>query len=309
MPGVATRAVTGDVTRVELDHPADLRRTLALVGHGRTDPTIRSAADGIWRATRTPDGPGTIRLAVEPDGRTVSVHTWGPGSAWLRARAPAMCGALDSLDGFEPWRHPVVAKLAHRMPGMRLCRTERVLDALVPAILEQKVPGREARRAWAGLVRGFGEAAPGPVDLLVAPTPSRLRTITIATWHRLGVERKRAETIRRVATVAHRLETATDRVELARRMLAVPGVGPWTAAEVAVVALGDPDAVSVGDYHLPHAVAWTLAGEPRGDDQRMLELLAPFAGHRGRVVRLIEAGGTMAPRYGPRLPLRRIQAH
>jgi 3-methyladenine DNA glycosylase/8-oxoguanine DNA glycosylase len=298
-------------TRIELEHPADLRRTLALVGHGRADPTISYGSDGIWRATRTPDGPATIHLAVERDGRTLNAHTWGPGASWLLERAPAMCGALDSLDGFEPARHPAVARLAHRMPGMRLCRTERVLDALVPAILEQKVTGREARRAWARLVRRFGEPAPGPVErhLFVAPSPSRLRTITSATWHRLGVERKRAETVHRVATVAHRLEETSDGAELRRRLLTVPGVGPWTAAEVAIVALGDPDAVSVGDYHLPHAVTWTLAGEPRGDDARMLELLAPFAGHRGRVVRLIEAGGGMAPRRGPRMPLRQIQTH
>jgi 3-methyladenine DNA glycosylase/8-oxoguanine DNA glycosylase len=295
--------------RIELAHRADLWRTLALVGHGRSDPTIHYATDGIWRATRTPDGPGTIHLAVESGGCSVTAQTWGPGGDWLLKRAPAMCGALDSLEGFEPARHPAVARLARRLPGMRLCRTERVLDALVPAILEQKVTGSEARRAWAGLVRGFGEPAPGPVDLLVAPAPARLRTITTATWHRLGVERKRAETIRRVATVAHRLEMTGDGGELRRRLLTIPGVGVWTAAEVAVVALGDPDAVSVGDYHLSHAVTWALAGEPRGDDARMLELLAPFAGHRGRVVRLIEAGGMLAPRRGPRMPLRRIQAH
>jgi len=299
----------GVVERIDLAHRADLRRTLALVGHGRSDPTICYASNGIWRATRTPDGPGTIHLVVEADGCSVSAQTWGPGSDWLLHRAPAMCGALDSLEGFEPGRHPAVERLARRMPGMRLCRTERVLDALVPAILEQKVTGRESRRAWAGLVRRFGEPAPGPVDLLIAPAPSRLRTITSATWHGLGVERKRAETIRRVATVAHRLEMTDDGAELRRRLLTIPGVGPWTSAEVAIVALGDPDAVSVGDFHLPHDVTWTLAGEPRGDDARMLELLAPFAGHRGRVVRLIEAGGMMAPRHGPRMPLRRIQLH
>jgi 3-methyladenine DNA glycosylase/8-oxoguanine DNA glycosylase len=180
---------------------------------------------------------------------------------------------------------------------------------LVPAIWEQKVDGKEARRSWTALVRAFGEPAPGPADLMVAPDASTLRSITSATWHRLGVERKRAETVRRAATVAHRLEEPTDSRELRRRLESVPGVGVWTSAEVAIVALGDADAVSVGDFHLPHAVAWTLAGEPRGDDARMLELLAPFAGHRGRVARLIEAGGMNAPRYGPRLPLRRIATH
>ena len=258
----------GVAARVELDHRADLRRTLALVGHGRTDPTIRYATDGVWRATRTPDGPGTIRLSVEPGGHVVGARTWGQGAAWLLERAPAMCGALDSLDGFEPSRHPAVAKLAHEMPGMRLCRTERVLDALVPAILEQKVTGREAVApgpAWCN-ASASARPGPGPIDLLVAPSTACLRTVTSSTWHRLGVERKRAETIRRVATVADRLEQSSDGGELRRRLLSIPGVGPWTAAEVAVVALGDPDAVSVGDYHLPHAVTWTLAGEPRGDD-------------------------------------------
>jgi endonuclease III len=296
-------------TRIELDHRADLRRTTYLIGHGRTDPTFRAAADGVWRATRTPDGPATIHLAVEGDGRAVDAETWGPGGTWLLERAPGMCGARDSLDGFEPGRHPAVERLAHRMPGVRLCRTDRVLDALVPAILEQKVTGREARRSWAGLVRRFGEPAPGPVDLLVAPPPAQLRTITSSTWHRLGVERKRAETIGRAATVAHRLEAAADPAELRARLLAIPGIGAWTAAEVSIVAHGDPDAVSVGDYHLPHAVTWTLAGEPRGSDDRMLELLEPFAGHRGRVVRLIESGGLGAPRRGPRMPLRRLELH
>ena len=89
----------------------------------------------------------------------------------------------------------------------------------------------------------------------------------------------------------------------------IAGVGRWTSAEVRRVALGDPDAVSVGDYHLPHAVAWALAGEARADDARMLELLEPFAGHRARVVRLIEVAAIGAPRRGPRMPLRAIARH
>ncbi|HEY2813153.1 MAG TPA: hypothetical protein VGJ03_06805 [Acidimicrobiales bacterium] len=295
---------------IELDHRVDLRRTMALVGHGRYDPTIRFAVDGVWRATITPDGPGTIHLAVDGDrGNRVRADAWGPGADWLLAAAPGMCGALDSLEGFEPSLHPAIERLAARLSGMRLCRTGRVLDALVPAILEQKVTGLEARRSWASVVRRFGERAPGPAGLLVAPEPAQLRTITSATWHGLGVERRRAETIRRAATVAAALEAASDAATLRQRLTGIPGIGPWTAAEVAIVALGDPDAVSVGDYHLPHAVTWTLAGEPRGDDARMLELLAPFAGHRGRVVRLIEAGGMTAPRRGPRMPLRHIAAH
>ena len=71
-------------------------------------------------------------------------------------------------------------------------------------------------------------------------------------------------------------------------------------------AFGDPDVVSVGDVHLPSTVSWALAGEPRATDERMLELLEPFRGQRGRVVRWIESAGIQAPRFGPRMPPRRI---
>jgi 3-methyladenine DNA glycosylase/8-oxoguanine DNA glycosylase len=284
-----------------------LAQNLRLLGHGGGDPTIRFAADGVWRATHTPDGPGTIHLPAN----TAPAEAWGPGADWLLARAPAMTGALDSLDGFDPSVHPVVARLARRMPTVRLPRTERVLDALVPAILEQKVTGREARQAWRGLVRLLDEPAPGPVPLLLTPSASRLVEVPSYVFHRLGVERRRAETIHRCARVAHRLEEATHlgTEVLDQRLRSIPGVGVWTSAEVRLVALGDADAVSVGDYHLPNAVAFALAGEPRGDDDRMLELLAPFVGHRGRVVRLIEGAGITAPRRGPRLRARHIARH
>jgi 3-methyladenine DNA glycosylase/8-oxoguanine DNA glycosylase len=122
----------------------------------------------------------------------------------------------------------------------------------------------------------------------------------------MGLERRRADTIRAVAAVAPRLEQirgmAVD--DASRRLQSVPGVGPWTAAETMRLALGDPDAVSVGDYNLPRQVCWVLAGERDGDDARMLELLAPYAGQRARVVLLIERSGLRparrAPRYAPR---------
>lgn len=283
-----------------------LRQTLGPVRHGGSDPTIRFAVDGVWRATQTPDGPGTIHL--RPDG---SSEAWGPGADWLLGRADALQGLDDDVAGFDPSGHPVIERLARRLPHVRLTRTDRVLDALVPAVLEQKVTGKEARRAWAGLVRLTGEPAPGPVPMRCTPTATRLLEVPTHVFHRLGVERKRAETIHRCAAAAHRLEEAAalGAVALDDRLRSIPGVGPWTSAEVRRVALGDADAVSVGDYHLPHMVAWTLAGEARSDDARMLELLAPFTGHRGRVVRLIELGGRAAPRRGPRMTLRDIARH
>jgi 3-methyladenine DNA glycosylase/8-oxoguanine DNA glycosylase len=127
-------------------------------------------------------------------------------------------------------------------------------------------------------------------------------------FHQCGVERRRADTVRVAATYAARLDDAVTlpRDDALARLTALPGVGVWTAAEVAQVALGDADAVSVGDYHLPNTVAWALAGEARADDNRMLELLEPFRPHRARVIRLLEAAGIAAPKFGPRMPLHPI---
>jgi 3-methyladenine DNA glycosylase/8-oxoguanine DNA glycosylase len=114
--------------------------------------------------------------------------------------------------------------------------------------------------------------------------------------------------IRRVARDASRLEGLVhESCDLAReRLAAYAGIGPWTTAEVLARAMGDPDAVSVGDYHLPNLVAWLLAGEARADDARMLALLEPWRGQRGRVIRLLEASGVGPPRFGPRMAPRSI---
>lgn len=176
---------------------------------------------------------------------------------------------------------------------------------LLRAVLEQKVTGKEAYQAYSAIVRKFGAPAPGPVPALwVPPDPADIAAAPYWVLHPFGVEQRRADTLRRAASVADRLERCADSVEATARLTALPGIGPWTAAEVVRVAYGDPDAVSVGDYHLPNMVAWALAGEPRADDARMLALLAPFAGHRGRVCTLLAAAGMGAPRRGPRMPLR-----
>jgi 3-methyladenine DNA glycosylase/8-oxoguanine DNA glycosylase len=290
--------------------PLDLRRTLRPLRRGASDPTIRVDPTGVWRATRTPDGPASLHLAPA-GGCEVRVRAWGPGAARALEAAPALIGATDDRAGFEPGRHPVVAELARRLPGLRIARTGAVLEALVPSVIEQKVTGIEARRSYCALVRRLGERAPGPAGdagLLVPPAAARLAVTPSYAFHPFGLERRRADTIRRAAAVAPALErlAGLPPADARRRLRALPGVGPWTAAEVALVALGDPDAVPLGDYHLPHQIAWALAGEARADDRRMLELLEPFAGHRGRVVRLVEAAGIAAPRFGPRSAPRSI---
>lgn len=272
---------------------------------GRADPTIRLGADGAWRAWRTHDGPATVQLRVV--GGAVEARAWGPGASCALDAAPDLVGAGDDEDGFVT-AHPVLAEVRRRLPGLRIGRTAAVVDAMIPTVLEQKVQGILAKRSYARLVRQLGEPAPGPAPLLLPPAPEWLASLPYHAFHPLGVERRRAETVRLVARHARRLEetVALPLADAHRRLRALPGVGPWTAAEVALYALGDADAVSVGDYHLPHHVAWALAGEPRGTDERMLELLEPYRGHRGRVLRLLVAGAPGPPRFGPRLPLRDI---
>ena len=287
---------------IALTAPIDLVATLAPIAHGRGDPTIRIAPDCIWRATRTPAGPATLRLRSDAGG--IAVAAWGPGAAVAVDGAPDLVGVHDEPGALVP-RHRLIGELARRFPGLRLPRTNRPFEALLPAICEQKVAGIEARAAFRGIIAAFGEDAPGPARLRLPPTPETLAAQPYFAFHRFGLERRRADLIRVAARLAPRLEGRSP-AEAYARMGAVPGIGPWTLAEVGRISFGDPDAVSVGDYHLPNLVAWALAREPRADDARMLELLEPYRGQRGRVQRLLEASGISAPRYGPRLAPQRI---
>jgi 3-methyladenine DNA glycosylase/8-oxoguanine DNA glycosylase len=294
------------VRAVPLSVPLDLRLTLGPLLRGRGDPTMRLDGDEAVRAWRTPVGPVTVAIAVRRD--RVDAEAWGAGATWALDQLPALLGLDDgAADAYVP-RHAGLARLAGRMRGLRIGRTGCVLDALVPAVLEQRVTRAESQAGLRGLARAHGESAPGPHRLRLLPDAATLRDLPTWAYHLLGIEERRALTLRRVADRADRLEETAYRPldEAYRRLASIDGVGPWTLAEVGARAFGDPDAVSVGDLHLPGTVSWALAGEPRATDERMLELLEPFRGQRGRVVRWIEAAGIRAPRFGPRMSPRRI---
>jgi 3-methyladenine DNA glycosylase/8-oxoguanine DNA glycosylase len=262
----------------------------------------------------TPDGPGTIRLAAKRYSDTetdVEARVWGPGADWLLGTVPDLLGDRDDWDSLDVSGSEVLTQVLRRHPGVRLCRTNLVLESLVPACLEQRVTGQEAFGAYRHLVHRFGERAPGPDDdaaprLWVAPGPEQLLRVPDWDWHRMGVDPRRYKAIRACATVANRLEECVEHdlsVDLdapLRRLRHVPGVGEWTAAETAVRALGHPDAVSVGDFHLKNHVGYVLTGAARSTDEEMVELLEPWKGQRARVVRLIELSGLGAPKFGPR---------
>ncbi len=295
-------------TRFRLPHPVDLALTLGPLRHGHGDPTIRITRTEVIRATLTPEGKASQRIVAH--GCDVEVEAWGPGARWLARAAPDLLAADEDRSGFQP-QDAIVHDLDRRMRGLRLGRSLAVIECLVPTILEQKVQGVAARASYRRLIHLHGEPAPGPVGLRLPPSPEVLANLPTHEWHPLGVERRRASIVRGACLRAKRLEeTASFEPSAAhRRLTALPGVGDWTAAIVLSIAQGDADAVPTGDFHLPNRVAWVLAGEPRADDERMLELLEPYRGQRGRVVRLIEAGGPAAPRSGPRLPLNPIERY
>ena len=293
--------------RFRIDNGANARLTMAPLWQGRSDPQMRFFDDSVVRAFWTTLGPASVEIRIS--GRDVVTRAWGPGADAALALAPGLVGSLDDATALVP-HHALVAELARTNPGLRLTRSGSVIDALVVSILGQKVTGEEARRSYRELLIRHGEPAPGPLGLRLPPPPEKLAHLPYWAFHPLGVERRRADTIRAAAAVAPQLERIRGlaRDEGRRRLLSLSGVGEWTAAETMRLALGDADAVSVGDYHLPHLVCWALAGEPRGSDERMLELLEPYRGQRARVALLLEQGGLHQPRRAPRMPLRSIAA-
>jgi 3-methyladenine DNA glycosylase/8-oxoguanine DNA glycosylase len=283
--------------------PVDLRRTISALRRGGGDPTTVLARDGLWRAMHTADGPATLHVvAPVTDGLTTSVtaEAWGPGAELALARVPALCGAEDHPETFVA-HHEVVAEAVRGRPGRRLPATGGLVEVLVPTIIEQKVTGDEARRAFRALCWRLGSEAPGPVRLRLQPHPDRLAELGYAAFHPLGIERKRADVILRVVRRADRIEALLDGdpADARRALEALPGLGPWTSGAATLIAFGDPDAVIVGDFWFPHLVENALTGRRRGSDAEMLAHLAPYVGHRARA-QLVLVGLGSIPRRAPR---------
>lgn len=266
--------------------------------HGRFDDA------GWWLCSRTPLGPATLHLRRSDAG--IHASAWGDGAEWILGRVPDLVGVHDDPRAFQP-DHSLLADLARRRPGIRFGATGLVFDALLVAILTQKVTGKEAYRSLGLLRRDFSDPAPGPKPMRLLPDPERLAGTPYWDLHRIGLEKRRADIVVGAARRFHEIQGLVDvpPAEAQRVLGRQRGIGPWTAAETVAVSHGDADALSVGDYHLKNLVAWHMRGSPRGTDEEMVATLEPFRPHRGRVIRLLETLGH-APAFGHRMPLRDI---
>ncbi|MDT5215172.1 MAG: hypothetical protein QOK18_3411 [Mycobacterium sp.] len=284
--------------------------TLSPLRRGPGDPCYQLVDGAIWKTTLMPSGPVTARITTSAR-NAVDCEAWGGGASEFVERLPAWLGAEDDATGFAP-TEPTIAAAHRNVPHLRLGRTSRVLEALIPAVLEQRVAGKDAFRAWRLLVTKYGAPAPGPApERMRVPPPSDVwRRVPSWEFHLANVDPGRARTIVGCAQRADSLERLTRRRSEQRRaaLRSLPGVGEWTAAEVAQRAWGDADAISVGDYHLSNMVGSTLLGH-RIDDQEMIELLEPLRPHRQRAVRLLEVSGLARnPRFGARQAIPDLRA-
>jgi 3-methyladenine DNA glycosylase/8-oxoguanine DNA glycosylase len=292
--------------------PVSVAQTLRPLRRGQFDPTIRVDAAGVWRTLQTPSGGATIHMRMRAG--AVEATAWGDGAEWAIDGLPEMLGADDDWSELDVSGNTFLADTLRRNSGLRLLRTRQVFEMMFAAILEQKVTGKEARHSWRVLITKYGEPAPGPAPagMFVCPPADVVKRVPSWEWHTAGVGPQRSDTVMRVASVAAGLERT---LALGRggpivesKLRSVRGVGVWTAAETMQRAHGDPDSPSVGDYHLPAVVGWALIGKPV-DDDGMLELLAPWAGHRQRIMRLIEVSGFAKPRFGARMTIQDHRRH
>jgi 3-methyladenine DNA glycosylase/8-oxoguanine DNA glycosylase len=305
----AGRSLTGTSRIWRPDVAISIGQTLSGLRRGGCDPCFRTGpGQPVWRATRTPLGPVLLRLLTRDQLGEVEATAWGPGSEWALDGVPDLLGGSDDPSGFEPRpEHPKLVAAWRLRPGWRVPRSRAVFEALVPAALEQRVTGLEARRAWRTLVIKYGEPAPGPraeAGLYVPPDPATWRQIPSWVWLKAGVDEARRRAVISASAVAGRLEETVglSHEEAARRLRTLPGVGIWTAAEIRQRAHGDPDAFSWRDFHVSRNVSWALTGKVL-DDAGCAEVIECYRGHRYRVQRLLELDAVHRPRRAPRMTL------
>lgn len=227
--------------------PFDAASILSFLGV-RAIPGIESWDGTTYaRVLRLPHGFGTV--ALSPIDRAIRcefrLDDWRDLQAAVQ-RCRRMLDldadpvAVDSVLGSDP----VLADLVAARPGLRSPAHVDGHELAVRAVLGQQVTVAGARTVAARIVRAVGDALPTPVGTLTHAFPTAAAIADIDP-HQLPMPSSRKLALRTMCTAltsgAIVIDAGVDRAEMSARLLALPGIGPWTVSYISMRALGDPD--------------------------------------------------------------------
>jgi 3-methyladenine DNA glycosylase/8-oxoguanine DNA glycosylase len=273
--------------------PVHFARTFSLQKLGAYDPTAESSKDHFRKALVFSGEPSTVEFRRLDDG--LELRAYGPAAANLLDEALVGLAQDDLYHSFTT-PDTGILRLHRSQPGLRLLRVPWLYDMTCSAILQQKIRTIDAVRDWRRIAQKFG--LPAPLGLRTFPPADVLAHVPGFELLNLGIDPQRSRTLLKFAQESRflPLRTAMTFAELRQHLRRIPGIGPWTTESVLGYGAGDADAAIPGDLHLPHLVCYALAGEQPGSDERMMELLEPFRGHRFRIIRLLYASRLTVPR-------------
>ncbi|MGZ4280213.1 MAG: DNA-3-methyladenine glycosylase family protein [Solirubrobacteraceae bacterium] len=243
----------------------------------RAVPGVEEIAGDVYRRSlRLPRGPGVVELEPLSDGVRCRLSLADRRDVTAAVQRCRRLFDLESDPGVVTEHlgaDPLIGPLVSASPGLRVPGAVDGAELAVRAVLGQQVSVPAARTGAGRLVAEHGEALPRPHGAVTAlfPAPAVLAALDPG---RLAMPRARARALvglcGALADGELRLDAGADRMEARRRLLALPGVGPWTAGYVAMRALGDPDVFLVEDLGVRHALQ--RLGGP--DDPRRARALA-----------------------------------
>lgn len=270
------------VARLAYRPPLAARELLQFLG-ARAVPGVEEVdGEAFRRSLRLPGGAGVAELRAV--GAELRVRLWlddrrDAAAALERCHALVDADADPRAVADELGHDAVLGPSVRRAPGRRVPGTVDGHELAVRAVLGQQVSLAGAATVAGRLVAAYGEPLKHPVGGVthLFPAPEALAAAEPEAWA-MPAARVRAVRSLSAAVAARRiaLDPGADRDETGRRLLALPGIGPWTAGYVAMRALRDPDAFLAGDLGVRRALERLgLAASPAAAD-RLAERWRPF---------------------------------
>ena len=278
-------------------HPVHLRRSFALQAFGKYDPSATWNGERLTKSFSTPGGVCTVTVSSAEGGLFFEAEGDEPEA--VVSQLVAATRIDDGYASFAP-EHQALAAHHRQLPGLRLIRVPWLFDIACSAVLQQRVRSTDAMREWGSICSRFGQKA--RTGQTTFPSPALLSAVPLHDLQAIGIDPRRARTLLALAKEirSYPLRPEMTHEQLRLRLGHITGVGPWTVDMILGFGAADTDAVPVGDLYLPHLVSFALAGERRGTDERMLELLEPLRPYRFRVVRLLYSANISVPGWSTR---------